>query len=175
MTHIGTDPLNTMLSFAHIYTGTWLREETACLHVFRIVSLCESTTETAVLLKIAAPTEVWRRFASESQSGVRYRKDMNDISLSSNASVLKLSCCSEHKVYATKDVWVQGNADDQMPCAEKWVVKQKRCRYKGKLLSNPAQLRQTPWFHQVPASSLTPAISRRFSLAVDKFVMTVPI
>lgn len=125
--------------------------------------------------KPAAPTKVWRRFASESQSGVRYRKDMNDISLSGNASVLKPPRCSEHKVYATKDVWVQGNADDQMQCAEKWVVKQKRCRYKGKLLSDPARLRQTPWFHRAPASSLTPAISRHFSLAVDKFGMTVPI
>lgn len=143
MTHTGTDPQNTTLSFTHIYTGTWLREETARLHVFRIVSLCESTTETAVLLNRRTDGSVkkiceWVTIWCSVQEGHEWHFIVQQC-ISSKAVMLQWAqgLCNKRRVSTRECWWPDAVCWEMSGDAEKVQIQRKAIVQSCTIKTNP--------------------------------------
>lgn len=176
MTHTGTDPQNTTLSPFYSYINWHMTHRGNCMpSCFPNCSLCESTTETAVLLN--RPTDgsakkicEWVTMWCSVQEGHEWHFIVRQ-RVSSKAVMLQWAqgLCNKRRVSTRECWWPDAVCWEMSGEAEKVQIQRKA------IVSSCAIKTKPPWFHRVPPSSLTPAISRRFSLTVDKFAMTIPI
>lgn len=129
--------------YSYIYTGTWLREETACLHVFRIVSLCESTTETAVLLNRRTDGSVkknceWVTIRRSVQEGHEWHFIVRQC-ISSKAVMLQWAqgLCNKRRVSTRECWWPDAVCWEMSGDAEKVQIQRKAIVRSCMIKTNP--------------------------------------